>query len=119
ARSGYNFVEVDLSGAEARVDAVLAGINDLSYFERPGIHKLTGSWCFDCQPNEIIKNDLVPFGTINVDRYHVAKQVRHAGERNITEAGLVTKLLWGLTVRQGKTLLDKFHQFQPEMRNVF
>jgi uracil-DNA glycosylase len=119
ARPGFSFVEVDLSGAEARVDAVLAGISDLSYFELPGIHRLTGSWCFRCPPEEIKKGSLVPFGTTTIDRYHVAKQVRHAGERNITPEGLVTKLLWGLTVAEGATLLKLFHEKQPEMRGVY
>jgi uracil-DNA glycosylase family 4 len=54
-----------------------------------------------------------------VNRYHVAKQVRHAGERNIQAAGLVTKLLWGLTVKEGELLLKKFHDKQPQMRGVF
>jgi hypothetical protein len=116
---GYRFVECDLAGAEARVDAILAGISDLSYFDKPGIHRLTGSWCFDCTPEEIKKNVLVPFGDQQIDRYHVAKQVRHAGERNITAAGLITKLLWGFTLPEGERLLLKFHKFQPEIRNVF
>lgn len=116
---GYSFVEIDLSGAEARVDAVLAGITDLSYFNDPGIHKLTGSWCFDCAPQEIKKGQLVRFGSTYVDRYHVAKQVRHAGERNIQAQGLVTKLLWGLTVKEGQTFLTKFHSREPKMRDVF
>lgn len=116
---GYSFVECDLSGAEARVDAVLAGSTDLSYFDNPGIHRLTGSWCFDCTPQEIEKNKLVQFGNQMVDRYHVAKQVRHAGERNITAAGLITKLLWGFDLKQGEQLLLKFHKNQPEIRQVF
>jgi uracil-DNA glycosylase len=116
---GMVFVEADLAGAEARVDAVLAGSTDLSYFDNPGIHKLTGSWCFDCTPQEIKKNTLVPFGNQHIDRYHVAKQVRHAGERNITASGLITKLLWGFTLAQGEQLLLKFHQKQPEIRQVF
>lgn len=119
ATPGYRFVEIDLSGAEARVDAVLAGITNLSYFTNPGIHKLTGSWCFDVSPSEIKKGELVQFGNVFIDRYHVAKQVRHAAERNITAAGLVTKLLWGLTIAQGELLLGRVHRFQPEIRAVF
>jgi hypothetical protein len=116
---GYRFVELDLAGAEARVDAILAGITDLSYFDNPGIHRLTGSWCFDCEPFEVKKHELVQFGEQMIDRYHVGKQVRHAGERNISAAGLVTKLLWGFTVSQGEALLKKFHAKQPEIKNVF
>lgn len=119
ASPGFSLVELDLAGAEARVDAVLAGIFDLSYFSNPGIHKLTGSWCFDCKPNEIKKGVLVPFGGQFIDRYHVAKQVRHAGERNITAGGLVTKLLWGFSEADGAFLLKKFHAKQPEIRGVY
>lgn len=116
---GYRFVEIDLAGAEARVDAILAGNTDLSYFDNPGIHKLTGSWCFDCKPEDIDKKALVPFGESVINRYHVAKQVRHAGERNIQAMGLVTKLLWGFTVKQGEILLKKFHDKDPNIRKVF
>lgn len=115
---GYVFCEIDLSQAEARVDTILAGNFDLlRVFDDPlvGIHKLTGSWIYDCTPDEIKKNKLVN----GIDRYHVAKQVRHAGERNIQANGLVTKLLWGFTPREGEILLSKFHKFQPEIRQVF
>lgn len=116
---GMVFVECDLSGAEARVDAVLSGKTDLSIFENPGIHKLTGSWCFDCQPEEIKKHVLVPFGQAFIDRYLVAKCVRHAAERNIKAVGLVTKLLWGFTVAQGEKLLAKFHKADPGIRGIY
>jgi DNA polymerase I-like protein with 3'-5' exonuclease and polymerase domains len=114
---GYRFVENDLSQAEARVDAVLAGnFNILAIFDGPiGIHRLTGSWAYGCPPEEVKKNVLVD----GIDRYHVAKQVRHSGERNITAEGLVTKFLWGLSLSEGKRLLDVFHKYQPEIREVF
>ena len=76
---GYSFVEIDLSGAEARVDRVLSGNFDLSIFDNPGIHRLTGSLVFDCRPDEIKKGS---------HQYHLAKTVRHAGERNMKHGRL-------------------------------
>jgi hypothetical protein len=112
---GYSFVECDLSQAEARVDAVLAkDFEILAVFDTPtGIHRLTGSWVFDCPPSEIKKNDLVD----GVDRYHVSKTVRHAGERNMT----ATRLM--MMIAKEKTfcakILDTFHKNQPNIRGVF
>ncbi|MGH7238795.1 MAG: DNA polymerase, partial [Candidatus Saccharimonadales bacterium] len=114
---GYVFVEIDLKSAEARVDAVLAGNFDiLPIFDtKTGIHRLTGSWVYNCEPDEIKKNVLVN----GVDRYHVAKQVRHAGERNITPEGLISKLVQGLSLQEGRRILDTFHKKQPEIRGVY
>jgi hypothetical protein len=118
---GYEFVEVDLSQAEARVDAVLAGNFDiLSVFDGPvGIHRLTGSWVFNCDPSEIKKNILVtdPATGITVDRYHMSKTVRHAGERNMQAARLV--MMTQQPLRACKIILDTFHEKQPEIREVF
>jgi hypothetical protein len=110
---GFVFVECDLSGAEARVDRVLSGVFDMSVFDNPGIHKLTGSWVYNCKPSEIKKNILVD----GVDRYHMAKTVRHAGERNMGPERMVmmTQRPW----RECNDILRTFHQFQPEIKEVF
>jgi uracil-DNA glycosylase len=110
---GYTFVECDLKSAEALVDRVLSGVFDLSVFDNPGIHKLTGSWVYGCKPEEILKNVLVD----GVDRYHMSKTVRHAGERNMGYERLV--LMTQRPFRECKEILDKFHKFQPEIREVF
>lgn len=117
ADKGYEFIEIDLSQAEARVDAILAGnFEILKVFDTPvGIHRLTGSWVFNCDPSEIKKGVLID----GKERYHVAKQVRHAGERNITAFGLVSKLLQGATIQEGTKYLEIFHSMQPEIRGVF
>jgi DNA polymerase-1 len=112
---GYSFVECDLSQAEARVDAVLAkDFDNLKIFDsKSGIHRLTGSWVFDCRPDEIQKEILVD----GVDRYHVSKTVRHAGERNMTP----TRLLM-MIAKPSKfcvEVLKKFHANQPNIRQVF
>jgi DNA polymerase I-like protein with 3'-5' exonuclease and polymerase domains len=112
---GYVFVEIDLSQAEARVDAVLA--NDLEFLPRfdtkPGVHCLTGSWLYNCDPNDIKK------GT---HEYHLAKTVRHAGERNMTPprlVGIAYKNHIVVPLEEAGRLLDKFHATQPKIRGVF
>jgi hypothetical protein len=112
---GYCFVEVDLSQAEARVDAVLAEDYDiLDVFDGPiGIHKLTGSWVYDCDPMEIRKGILVS----GVDRYHEAKTVRHAGERNMGEDRLM--MMIHQPIRRCREILTIFHNKQPNIKGVF
>lgn len=112
---GYEFVEIDLSQAEARVDTILASNFELLkvFDSKIGIHRLTGSWVYGCAPEDIRKNILVD----GFDRYHNAKQVRHAGERNIGPQGLYA--LTQLPVRECTKLLKTFHEYQPEIRHVF
>lgn len=110
---GYRFIEVDLSGAEARVDRILSGNFNMEVFNNPGIHRLTGSWVFDCQPSEIKKGILVD----GIDRYHASKIVRHAGERNIQPPRLAVMLQ--RPEKECDTLLKKFHKFQPEIKQVY
>lgn len=110
---GYTFVECDLSGAEARVDRVLSGNFDMEVFDNPGIHRLTGSWLYNCLPSEIKKNILID----GVDRYHMSKTVRHAGERNMGADRMVmmTQRPW----RECIEILATFHKFQPEIREGY
>jgi len=110
---GFIFVECDLSGAEARVDRVLSGNFDLEVFDNPGIHKLTGSWVYNCRPDEIKKNVLID----GVDRYHMSKTVRHAGERNMGADRMV--MMTQRPLRECKEILETFHKFQPEIKGVF
>jgi uracil-DNA glycosylase len=116
---GYRFVECDLSGAEARVDRVLSGCFDMEVFNNPGIHKLTGSWLYDCKPQDIRKNTLVDpgDGTSPVDRYHLSKTFRHAGERNMGPDRAL--MLTGRPIKECKLMLEKFHKFQPEIKEVY
>lgn len=107
---GYSFVECDLSQAEARVDAVLAEDYDiLPIFDGPvGIHRLTGSWLFGCDPLDIKK------GT---RQYHEAKTARHAGERNMTAQRLL--MMIHQTIRTCESILKQFHAKQPNIRRIF
>lgn len=111
---GYCFVENDLKSAEALACTVLA--NDfgiLPYFDKPGIHKLTGGWVYKCDPSEIKKGILVN----GVDRYQIAKMVRHAAERNIKSDGLVTKIYQPEIFCE--QILREIHEKQPNIRQVF
>lgn len=112
---GFCFIESDLSQAEARVDAVLARDYDiLSVFDGPiGIHRLTGSWIFQCPPEEIKKNILVD----GKDRYHEAKTARHAGERNMKETRLM--MMIHRPINECTYILKTFHTKQPNIRGVF
>ncbi len=114
--SGYSFVECDLSQAEARVDAVLAcDFNMLSVFDSPtGIHRLTGSWVYECKPEEIKKGLDLSDGT---DHYLISKVTRHAGERNITSLRLM--MMIAKEIQFCDKVLKIFHQNQPRIRQVF
>lgn len=116
---GYSFVECDLSQAEARVDAVLSRDFDiLSVFDSPtGIHRLTGSWVFDCAPSEVTKGLTLNSAGIGEDRYLIAKTVRHAGERNMREDRLM--MMIHKPLKECSTILGTFHAKQPNIREVF
>jgi len=116
---GYSFVETDLSQAEARVDAILAiDFNILSAFDSPtGIHRLTGSWIFECPPEDIKKDITLDSRGIGEDRYYISKTVRHAGERNMREDRLM--LMIHKPIQECIKVLNTFHTKQPNIRNVF
>lgn len=112
---GYVFVENDLSGAEARVDRVLSGNYDMGVFDNPGIHKLTGSWLFNCKPTDIKKNTL---------EYHLSKTFRHAGERNMgpNRAFMMCQdegTGLSLDLRDVTDKLQIFHNNEPQIRAIF
>lgn len=113
--SGFCFVECDLSQAEARVDAVLARDFDIIpvFDSKTGIHRLTGSWVFECEPEEIKKNILVD----GIDRYHASKTVRHAAERNMTAERLM--MMIHQPIQFCVKVLSKFHTNQPNIQGVF
>lgn len=107
---GCILVESDLSQAEARVDAVLAGDYDIlpRFDDGVGIHRLTGSWVFECKPEEIKKN---------TEEYFISKVVRHAAERNLKAPHL--SLLIHKPLSFCRDLLEKFHSTQPKIRAIF
>lgn len=106
---GKIFVEVDLSGAEARVDCVLSMSYDLlPRFENPGIHKYTGGILFDCPPENIKKGSL---------EYHLSKIFRHATERNIGARRLAQ--ITHKSVKECEALLAKMHKAESNIREVY
>lgn len=111
----YEFGEIDLSGAEARVDRVLSGNFDLSVFDNPGIHKLTGSWIFDTTPDKIKKNTL---------EYLLSKIFRHAGERNMGPRRAFSMCQdegvgLSLSLQDVTKKLENFHANEPNIQKVF
>jgi len=116
---GYSFVECDLSGAEARVDAILAMDFDiLPIFDSVvGIHRVTGSWVFNCDPTDIKKGLVFNSAGIGEDRYYISKRVRHAGERNMREDRLM--LMIHKPQKECAEILKVFHEKQPKIREIF
>lgn len=107
---GYVFCEGDGSQAEARVDAVLGKDWEflLEFDKKPGVHCLTGSWVFGCEPTDIKKGS---------QEYAIAKMVRHACERNLGPDTLAKKLQKDLIYC--KKIIDRLHGVQPSIRGVF
>lgn len=109
ASPGKILVEVDLSGAEARVDCVLSMSFDLlDRFENPGIHKYTGSILYDKPAEEIKKNTL---------EYHLSKIFRHATERRIGPKRLAQ--ITHKSIAECETKLAKLHDAEPNIKAVF
>ena len=85
----------------------------MGIFTDPGIHKLRGGWLYDCKPIEIKKSILVD----GIDRYHMAKTVGHAAERNMQPERLV--MMTQRTRKECAALLEKIHAAQPEIKETF
>lgn len=107
---GYTFVEFDFSQAEARYVAVLAEDWDvIPFFDKPpGIHKLTASWIYECDPFKISK------GT---KEYDIGKRARHAGNYDMGDFRLA--IMAHIPIGEARTILTKFHNASPNIRNVF
>lgn len=116
---GWSFVETDLSQAEARIVALLA--NDektLDLFRRKAdIHSLTASWIFGVSTGQVTK-----------ELRFIGKTTRHAGNYGMAKRRLMQLVntdakKFGISIaisewRAGK-ILDKFHDFAPNIRAVF
>lgn len=115
----YDFVEFDMSQAEARLVALLGEDNiTLKLFESGAdIHKLTASWLFD-KPENLISEE---------ERF-VGKTVRHAGSYGMGKHRLMEivntrakKFHIDINIsewRAGK-ILDRFHNYSPNIRGVY
>jgi uracil-DNA glycosylase family 4 len=118
AEDGYEFIEIDQSQAEARVVALLGRDEaTLSMFGRVDIHKLTASWIFGVPPDQI-----------NKELRFIGKTTRHAGNYGMRKRRLMFLVntdakRYGIDIeisewRAGE-ILDKFHEFNPSIRQVF
>lgn len=130
---GYVFIEPDLSQAEARVVASLAqDARLLKMFEYSvDIHRVTAAWIedvpfsfgsfFEADPgaSKIFAQDIntVLKRLISEPSRQLGKKFRHAGHYDMgkREASLQAQISeW----KAGK-ILDKFHQSNPNIRDVF
>lgn len=118
AESGYEFIEIDQSQAEARVVALLGrDEKTLGMFGKVDIHKLTASWIFGVPPDKISK-----------ELRFIGKTTRHAGNYGMRKRRLMFLVntdakRYGIDIeisewRAGE-ILDKFHEFNPSIRQVF
>lgn len=116
---GYSFVEIDLSQAEARIVALLARDEQMLklFSDKKDVHKLTASWLFD-----------VPVTAITTELRFIGKTTRHAGGYGMKKNRLMNivntdakKFHINVSISEWKAgkILDKFHEFSPEIRGVF
>jgi uracil-DNA glycosylase family 4 len=119
ADPGYDFVEVDLSQAEARIVAHLGrDEKTLKLFaDKVDIHKLTASWIFGTPPEKV-----------TTELRFIGKTTRHAGNYDMGKRRLMQivntdakKFKIGISISEwrGGQILDKFHSFCPSIRKVF
>lgn len=119
ADPGYVFVETDLSQAEARIVALLGNdAKTLKLFnDRVDVHKLTASWIFGTPPEKITS-----------ELRFIGKTTRHAGNYDMQKRRLMhlvntdaKKFKIGISISEWKAgqILDKFHSFCPNIRQVF
>lgn len=114
------FGSADMSQAEARIVALLAGDMDLiKLFDTVDIHSLTASWLFNVPVPRVDKK-----GPLR----QIAKSVRHAGnygmgKRKLTEllAASSQRYDQDLTMSEWRAgqILDIFHRYTPKIREVF
>jgi uracil-DNA glycosylase family 4 len=119
ADPGYSFVEIDLSQAEARIVALLGrDEKTLKLFDdKVDIHRLTSTWIFG-----------VAFEKVTPEFRFIGKTTRHAGNYDMGKKRLMQIVntdakKFGINISisewQGGKILEKFHQFNPPIRQVF
>lgn len=120
APPGYVFLDCDLSQAEARIVAHLAGdTKTLELFDTTDIHSLTATWLF---PQYTINQ-------ITKEIRFVGKTARHAGNYGMGKRRLMIELqtsakklgisLPGLSEKMAGEILDRFHEATPKIRGIF
>lgn len=119
ADPGYVIVETDMSQAEARIVAIFANDYKLLklFKDKADIHKITASMIFN-----------IPVVDIGKDLRFIGKMCRHAGNYDMGKHRLM-ELVNTEAKRQGLyvnlsewkagKILDAFHSFSPNIRDVF
>lgn len=119
ADDGYMIVETDMSQAEARIVALFA--NDFKllqlFADKADIHKITAAMIFGIKIADVTK-----------DLRFIGKMCRHAGNYDMGKHRLM-ELVNTEAKRQGYVInisewkagkiLDSFHAFSPNIRDVF
>lgn len=132
---GYVFIEPDLSGAEARVVALLADDSRLLKAFRYGIdvHRLTASWIFDVALNGMLDtfwdvdddnakvlaghiNDILKY-RIPEDQRQIGKTFRHAGHYDMQKKTAAETA--GISEWKASQILEKFHKTNPNIKDIF
>ena len=133
---GYVFLEPDLSGAEARVVALLASdAKMLKMFEyNVDIHRMTYSWIVGNTPNSLVKSffevneyfectrlageiNKILKGLINDEDRQIGKKFRHAGNYDMGKRTAAINAAIS-ELRSGK-ILKLFHETNPSIQGVF
>lgn len=119
ADDGYVFVETDMSQAEARIVALFARDDYLLklFAEKSDIHSITTTWLFGISLPQVTK-----------ELRFIGKTVRHAGNYDLGKHRLMELVNTGakglnldINISEYKAgiILNKFHQFSPNLRGVF
>lgn len=113
------FMEIDLSQAEARIVAHLAGDEDtLKLFDTTDIHSLTTTWIFG-----------IPYEAVTKELRFVGKTCRHAGNYGMGKRRLMMEIMTGakkyglkippVSEKEAGEILNRFHANTPKIRGVF
>jgi DNA polymerase-1 len=131
---GFIFLEPDLSGAEARVVAILADdFRLLKAFKYDiDIHRLTAAWIFNCAPEEDLElfwksedaigslaakiNSILKWN-IDDEQRQLGKKFRHAGNYDMQKRTASENA--GISEWRAEQILKKFHDTNPNIRLKF
>jgi len=119
ADEGFVIVETDMSQAEARIVALLAGdarLQDM-FARKIDVHTVTTSWIFGIERKAVTK-----------ELRFIGKTTRHAGNYGMKKHRLMEivntdakkfKIDVQISEWRAGQILDKFHGFSPNIREVF
>jgi uracil-DNA glycosylase len=134
--TGYVLFEPDLSGAEARVVAILARDEKLLkiFKYELDLHRITTGWIDGTSPDDLLeeffniedeikiyelrqKINKILKETINDEQRQVGKKFRHAGHYDMGKREAARQT--GFSEWKTKGILEKFHSTNPRIRGTF